>query len=291
MAVLPSAGPRTVIIRAPGSHNPIPNEWNKDMEEYHRLALDRLRERFREDPRYPALIVGGSIVKGLARPDSDIDAMFVATDEEFERCRRARQHLFMSGDFTDYEGGYVDGKIINLQFLRDVADHGSEPARSAFLSAILLYSRVPEVEQLMAQIPVYPTKQKEEKIRSFFCQVKLLRWFVEEAEKRDQRYLLLRSAAELALYAGRIVLADNEVLYPHHKWFMLEVRRAKRKPAEICDLLDELLRNPCIETATRLEQCVVEHYDPGLEYLQIGTRYIRDREWNWMEGSPPLEDS
>jgi hypothetical protein len=261
------------------------------MEEHHRVSIERLREHFAEDPRFPALIVGGSVVKGTARADSDVDAMFVATDEEFARCRREADHLLLSGDFTDYEGGYVDGKIIDLQFLRDVASHGIEPAREAFLGAIVVYSRIPEVEELVARIPVYPREQKSEKIRSFFCQVRLLRWFVDEAEKRQDRYLLLRAAAELALYAGRIVLADNEVLYPHHKWFTREVRKAPRKPPGLCDLIDALLENPCSEAAGRLDQCIVENYDPGLTWTQVGTRYIRDREWHWRTGRSPLEDS
>jgi hypothetical protein len=261
------------------------------MEEHHRVAIERLRERFSEDPRFPALIVGGSIVKGIARPDSDVDALFIATDEEFSRCQREGDHLLLSGEFTDYEGGYLDGKIVNLQFLRDVANRGSEPARSGFLHAIVVYSRIPEVEELVARIPLYPKDQKSEKIRSFFSQVRLLRWFIDEAEKRQDRYLLLRSAAEMALYSGRIVLADNEVLYPHHKWFMREVRNAPRKPEGICDLIDELVTTPCPEVAHRLDQCIVEHYDPGLTWTQVGTRYIRDREWNWRIGEPPLEDS
>jgi hypothetical protein len=260
------------------------------MEEHHRISIERLRERFSEDPRFLALIVGGSIVKGIARSDSDVDVLFVATDEEFSRCGSRRDHVFLSGEFTDYEGGYVDGKIIDVQFLRDVANHGSEPARSSFIGAMILYSRVPEVEQLVAQIPIYPSEHKAEKMQSFFCQVRLLRWFVDEAEKRQDRYLLLRSATELALYAGRIVLADNQVLYPHHKWFMREVRKAERKPGGICDLIDQLLDNPCSETADRIDQCIVAHYDPGLTWTQIGTRYIQDREWNWRSGKPPLED-
>ena len=114
----------------------------------------------RTDLRVPVLCLG-TMTFGLQTNERDsfeiLDRAFdgglefvdTATDEEFERCRQERQHLLMSSEFTDYEGGYLDGKIVNLQFLRDVADHGSEPARSAFTGAILVYSRIPEVEQLI----------------------------------------------------------------------------------------------------------------------------------------------
>ena len=44
------------------------------MEAHHERAVERLRLGFAEDPRFPALLVGGSVVKGLARPDSRVTA-------------------------------------------------------------------------------------------------------------------------------------------------------------------------------------------------------------------------
>ena len=77
------------------------------MEEHHERAIERLRREFAEDPRFPAMLAGGSIVKGLARPGSDVDILLVATDEELASRRRKRDTVFLSGDFTDYEGGYI----------------------------------------------------------------------------------------------------------------------------------------------------------------------------------------
>jgi predicted nucleotidyltransferase len=258
---------------------------------HHRAAIERLEDRFAQEPDFPALIVGGSIVKGIARPDSDVDVYLVATDERFERCRQERDHFFISGDFTDYEGGYVDGKIISLKFLHDVADRGSEPARWAFVGAQIVYSRILEVEELVRRIVVFPKEQRRDKIESFFSQVRVLRWFIDEAEKRNDRYLLLRSAADMALFAGRLALIDNEIFFPSHKWFMREVRQATRKPDPLCDLMDAVLQNPCAETAAQLEQCVIAHYDPGLTWTQILTRFMADSEWNWLSGGPPIQDS
>jgi hypothetical protein len=258
--------------------------------DHHREAIERLRRHFVDDPRYPALILGGSLVKGTARPDSDVDTLLIATDEEYERCGRERDHWFLSGDFTDYEGGYVEGKIVDLAFLHDVAERGSETARAAFVGARVLYSRIPEVEELVRRIPSYPEAKAQERIESFYVQVRLLRWFIDEAEKRADRYLLLRSAADMALFAGRLVLADNRILFPYHKWFMREVRNAPHKPDGICERVDALLERPSGENAQRLDECVVAAYDPGLSWTQIATRFMTDREWSWRYGSPPLED-
>jgi hypothetical protein len=141
------------------------------------------------------------------------------------------------------------------------------------------------------RIVVFPEEQRREKMESFFSQVRVLRWFIDEAEKRDDRYLLLRSAADMALFAGRLVLIDNGIFFPSHKWFMREVRQASRKPDQLCDLMGAVLQNPCAETAARLEQCVIAHYDPDLTWTQILTRFMADSEWNWLSAGPPIQDS
>jgi hypothetical protein len=106
-------------------------------------VVDRLRERYSADPRYPALIVGGSIVKGRARDDSDVDVLFIATDEEWERQNRRGELFLYSEEMCDYPGGYMDGKLLTYRFLEEVADRGSEPARSAFIGASPFRRRSP----------------------------------------------------------------------------------------------------------------------------------------------------
>lgn len=262
------------------------------MEPHHRASIDRLREQFADMPMFPALIAGGSVMKGTARPDSDVDVIFVATDEEYAR-RHAEGELviILAGEFADYEDGYVDGKVVNLAFLRDLAERGSEPARSAFVNAEVVYSHLPEVEDHVRRIPHYPDSEAERKMESFYAQVRLLRWFVGEAEKRNDRYLLMRAAADMVLYAGRLVLARNRILFPSHKWFMREVRNAPDQPDGFCDLLDAVLADPCDATAAQLEAAVMVYYDPDWTWLQVLTRFLQDAEWNWRDGPPPLADS
>ena len=49
-------------------------------------------------------------------------------------------------NLCDYEGGFVDGKIVNLAFLEDVAEKGNEPSHAAFEGAYVAYSHVPDIE-------------------------------------------------------------------------------------------------------------------------------------------------
>ena len=115
------------------------------MLEHHKRAVEKLINLYQDDSTFLAMIVAGSVAKGWEKPDSDLDYMLVVTEEEFEK-RRANCQLHVDPPgVIDYPGCYVDGKIIGLQFLCDVADHGSEPARFAFHDAFVAYSHIAEV--------------------------------------------------------------------------------------------------------------------------------------------------
>ena len=64
------------------------------MEEQHKRVIQRLVEQFKDDPRFPALIISGSVAKGRARKDSDIDIVLVASEEEFARNTGATAKQF-----------------------------------------------------------------------------------------------------------------------------------------------------------------------------------------------------
>src|SRR5512139_1781928 len=114
---------------------------------HHQLTVERLIDRFQADPNFLALLIGGSLVKGYGNESSDVDFMLIATAEEYARRESARALTYYATDLCDYPGGYVDGKIVNVAFLDEVADRGSEPARSAFENVIVSYSHVPQLEE------------------------------------------------------------------------------------------------------------------------------------------------
>jgi hypothetical protein len=258
---------------------------------HHARAIARLTEEVRKDPRYLALIVGGSIAKGRERPDSDVDLVLVATDAEFARRLDAGDIQYLNTDIADWPGGYAAGKIVDRQFLVDAADHGSEPARSAFAGARIAYSRLPDLAEIIARIPVYPEAERPGKMASFFSQVVTLNWFVPEAEKRADPYLLAWACSNLVLFGGRLILAHNRILFPYHKWFMYELRRAPDRPADLVERAEALLARPGKETAQAFRDCVIGFRDWGVTHRQAFARFIIENEWNWRAGRPPLGDS
>ncbi len=257
---------------------------------HHQSTVDRLTEHFQADPNFTALIIGGSVAKGYARPDSDVDFYVVATDEEYARRKPASQFQWFSREIAGYEGGYVDGKIIDLAFLRDVAEKGSDPARAAFVGAFIPYSELPELPGLLERILTYPEAQREERLISFYAQLEAHKWYVGEAEKRADPYLMMKMASELALYGGRMILAYNRVLYPYHKWFTRVLEETEDKPADFMDRFRDLLARPGTETANAFFECVTAFTDWPKPQEGWPSRFMTDVEWTWRVGRPTVAD-
>lgn len=257
---------------------------------HHQQAIDNLADAYRDDPRFLGLIIGGSVAKGFARPDSDVDFMILATDEEYEP-RLAEGDLFINRqDLTDYDGGYVDGKIINLAFLRDVAEQGNEPSRAAFEGAFLAFSHIPDLDALLAKIPVYPEAGHDARIKAFYCMAFMQHWLMNEAQRHGNRYAIMRAASQLALFAGRLILAHNRRLFPFHKWLPATLEMVGHKPDGFMGHFNNVLATPNRATAAALFECVQNFRDWGISDLDAYTWFMTDVEWSWMNGTTPMED-
>jgi hypothetical protein len=258
--------------------------------DHHQRAVDRLVDVYRDDPEFRGLIIGGSVAKGFARDDSDVDFLIIATDDAFER-RFARRDLFINRtDLCDYEGGFVDGKIINLAYLEDLADKGNEPSRAAFVGAFAAYSHIPGLDSLLQRIPVYPEAGHDERIRAFYSMAFIQHWLVHEAARHGNRYTLTRAASQLALFSGRLILAHNRTLFPYHKWLPRTLESVPDKPRDLMDLFNRLLDAPTGDRAAALFERVRNFRDWGVSDLDAYTWFMTDVEWAWMSGKAPLED-
>jgi len=257
---------------------------------HHQRAIDRLADAYRDDPRFPALIIGGSVAKGYARDDSDVDFLIIATDGEYATRRKAADLFINRRDLCDYDGGYVDGKIIDLAFLQDVGEKGNEPSRAAFEGAFIAYSHIPGLEALLQRIPVYPEAGHGDRIRAFYSMAFIQHWLCHEAERHGNRYTINRAATQLALFAGRLILAHNRRLFPYHKWLPRTLESVPDKPAELIPCFNALLDEPCGKHATALFEAVRDFQDWGVSDLEAYHWFMTDVEWSWMSGQTPIED-
>jgi len=256
----------------------------------HQRAIDGLVEAYKDDDRFVALIIGGSVARGYARADSDVDFMIVATDREFAR-RDAADDLFINRrDLCDYDSGFVDGKVIDMAYLRDVSGFGNEPSRAAFQGAFAAFCHQREVDELLPSIPVYPEQDRDRRIKAFYSMAFIQNWLMGEAERHGNPYTVLRAASQLALYAGRLILAHNRVLYPYHKWLTRALEEAPDKPDGFIASLAALTAAPSVDTAGQLFDGIRQFRDWGVSDIEAFMWFMREVEWGWRRGTPSLED-
>lgn len=262
----------------------------EEIKPHHQQGIDNLVAEYENDERFQALIIGGSVAKGLAREDSDVDFMIVAMDEEFE-SRKAVGELFINRrDLTNYSDGYVDGKIINMAYLEAVATKGNEPTRAAFDGAFAAYSKVDELDGIMQRITKYPEETRSKKLKAFYSMAFIQSWLMNEAERHGNMYTKTRAASQLVLFCGRLMLAHNRMFFPYHKWFYDYLRRCIEKPESLIEKMDTLLSAPSQKNAQALFETVKDFQDWGVPDLEAYHWFMEDVEKAWMKDGASLED-
>ncbi|CAN7630931.1 nucleotidyltransferase domain-containing protein [Paenibacillus sp. LjRoot153] len=262
-----------------------------EIRDHHKKAITYLVNRIGQDSEYLAVIIAGSVAKGIAREDSDIDCYLVVNDETFQD-RKQRDHLFYyAEEGCDYKGGYYDGKIINYDFLKAAAEKGSEPTRASFEGAYVAFSRIPNLDELVSRISVYPEDSRERNFKDFFAQVELYGgYFADRALVLNNTYLLSHAVSQVALFAGRLILTYNRILFPCHKSMMNTLERVQDKPVSYLELQDAMLTMPNKETISAFIECIRSFHDWGITPHESVSRFIVNNEWNWLDGEPPISD-
>ena len=261
-----------------------------EIKSHHLQGIENLGKAYENDDRFQAIIIGGSVAKGCARDDSDVDFMIVATDEEFQQRQKTGDLFINRTDLTEYKGGFVDGKIIDMAYLNQVAQKGNEPTRAAFDGAFTVFSRIKNLDLLIDRIKTYPESSRREKLRKFYSMSFIQDWLMGEAERHDNLYTKSRAASQLCLFSGRLILAYNRIFFPYHKWFYEYLKKCPEKPTGLLDKMNQVLRQPNAENSRALFRCVKEFKDWGISDIEAFRWFMEDVEWAWMEDKATLED-
>jgi predicted nucleotidyltransferase len=257
---------------------------------HHSDTLLRVTDHFLKDPEVLGLILAGSIAHGFSTPESDVDVMIVVSDADHEERLRTRRTCFFSRELCTYPAGYVDGKFISEGFLGAVKAKGSEPARNAFKNARVLFSRIPDLQGMLADVSRYPVEEKAARIHRFQAQFQAWSWFANEALKRQDPHLLHTAASKLSLFGGRIVLAHNEILYPFHKWFSRVLAQAPEKPDGLLPAMDQLLRAPGAESIELFGTLIRGFRTWEIDPIGWGAEFMEESELSWLRGVAPVDD-
>jgi Nucleotidyltransferase domain len=254
---------------------------------HHERAIETFVSQVEGGGIFDAVIVGGSIAKGTAKESSDID-VYIVVGEDVYKERKATGDLALI-DQCDYPGGYIDGKLITLQILKETAARGSEPMRSSFTGAKVAYSRLGNLEPVLAAIPVYPEKHRSTNMRDFFaCMALHAGYFGPQALARQDPFLLGHSLSQTVLFAGRALLAHNRVLFPCPKQLLGTLEKAPDKPEGYMDMTRELLATPTTELFAAYYEMISGFTDWGIPETAVLTRFMELDEWRWLASEPEV---
>ena len=260
------------------------------MHKHHEESLQNVTRYFQNDPEVEALILGGSLAHGFASPISDVDVMILVSDESYAKRLSEGQSQFFNRELCTYAEGYVDGKYLGMSHLTQVAEKGSDPARFAFKDAQVLFSRRESIGELLQSIARYPVTQKTKRLQRFYAQFEAWHWYVDEALKHENRYLLGTSINKMVLFGGRLILAHNELLYPYHKWFLRVLAEAKEKPPELLACIENLYQMPSVENSQLFYEMIKDFRDWPVLENGWPAQFMLDSELNWLAGATPVDD-
>lgn len=260
------------------------------MYSHHEETIKNISEKLRKRDDVLSLLIGGSIAHGYETEASDVDIMILVSDENYKIHLKTGDLHYWENESCTYKDGYIDGKYISYDFLQKVAECGSEPARFAFDGSIVAFTRIDNLQELINQITRYPIEKKSENIKRFYAQLEAWKWYYYEALKHKNEYLLNQSISNIVLFGGRLILTHNELLYPYHKWFLKALGKAKNKPDNFLQLIENIYTLKDNESIEAFCNSIMNFTNWELGKFDWPAQFVADSELNWLYGNVPIAD-
>jgi hypothetical protein len=146
------------------------------------------------------------------------------------------------------------------------------------------------LDALLQRIARYPTEEKVCRIQRFFAQFEAWNWYVHEALRLDNRYLLSVSVSKLVLFGGRLILAHNQQLYPFHKWFLRVLDAVLDKPTDLVTRIQQICQTPDEGNVRAFYECIRNFRQWEVAETSWPNQFMVDSELNWLNGTTPVDD-
>ena len=260
------------------------------MYQHHIESAQKLKEYFEGQEGVIAVVLDGSTVKGNARPDSDIDAIVVVTEERYRELAACNRLAEVIPGHCTYEGGYFDVKYKTKAILQRAAQHASEPTRNAYVKAQVLCTTDAEIPALVAAIGRYPEHTVADKIACFCANLQLNRGYFLNIVPADNAYMRAHLAQEIVYSVYRLILIENRVLFPCNRRLEETVRACRKRPENILELgrafLADVTPGKCEAFVGAFwRQSALPLTDDVSENCSQYVKYYED--W-WLEEDPPF---
>ena len=257
---------------------------------HHEETIAGFLQQQAEAPDTLGVVVVGSVARGEARPDSDVDVYVVVTDDAHAAATRAGAVAYVSRTGVTYDGGYVDVKLASPAYLRAAADHGDDPTRASFDRAQVRLDRAGELTGLLGRMATLPDDAWAQRVRTYRAQLALYGgYFLGQADERNDAFLLRHSATHAGLAAGRCALAHARRLFRGQKYLTADLADLPGAPGGFLPAWHAVVTDPSPTGVQRLV-AVVDAWlgDPPTPDEALST-FILGNELAWLHRTTPPE--
>jgi len=247
---------------------------------HHEVSVEKMIEHYKQDDSIQALFLVGSVATQTERPNSDLDGVAIVDSETLQKKREAGILAEVVHGKCTYEGGYFDVSFMDKASLKQLITDGSEPMRNKFNCAKTLFCEDEELIDIVANIPVFPQEKKAEMQLKFYCTFKQFhRYFWNACQPTG--FMRHHIAHGMVFNLYRLILLENDLLFPSMRMLEDAVIKAENKPAGIVEQCHRFLKNLSNEDAQKLID-IYENwtiYDYPKEHKIIMNNFANPLEW------------
>lgn len=231
------------------------------MYKHHEESIENMIKHYREDEEIKALFLIGSVATGTERPDSDIDGVAIVSKSYCEQKKNDEGLEEVYYGKCTYEGGYFNIHYMTREDLEEIVKKGSEPMRNRFSCARTLFCDEPDLPDLVAQIPVFQKSEAEAKKHRYYCTFKMFHTYF-WLSRKPEGFMRHHVADGMIFNLYRLILLENEILFPSMRKLEEYVKRAPNKPDNIIEKCHRLMETLSDEDC----QALVDSYEAWTSY-------------------------
>lgn len=231
------------------------------MYKHHEESIDIMIQHYRENTEIKGLFLIGSVATGTERADSDIDAVAIVSADYYEQKKQGPGLEEVYYGKCTYEGGYLNIHYMTRDNLVQLAKDGSEPMRNMFSCASALYSDEPDLEELVGKIAVFQKAEAKAKQLRFYCTLRMYHnyfWRCCNPEGFTRHHIV--DGMIYNLY--RLILIENEILFPSMRRLEEYVKLAAKKPEKIIEKCHRFMQSLSDEDCW----AIIESYETWTSY-------------------------
>ncbi len=218
---------------------------------HHEDSIKNMIAFFQENPEITALFLTGSVATGTERPDSDIDGVAVVSPEYYQQKKESGKIMDTYLGKCTYKGGYFDIHYKTKQELISIAENGTEPMRNMFSCTRTLFCNDPDLPELVSRIPVFQKTEAAGKKLRYYCTLKMSYsyfWVI----CKPEGFARIHTANRMIFSLYRLILLENEILFPSLRKLEETVKQSANKPEMIMEKCHRFIKSLSDEDALEL---------------------------------------